>query len=205
MRRLVVLTLAILALTATLAGTAPAATNALGCGEQRLEQPFLRFLDPLFYVRAPGGDYETGAAGWQLSGGARVTSGNEPFFISGGGSNSLYLPGGSSATSPATCVSLLHPTVRFVANGQLLAGLKVEMLFTGLLGHPMALEILPGVVGTGAWAPSLPLIHAGSLLPATSLDGLATDVRFRFTPRRGLLSTPAWRIDDLYVDPYKLF
>ena len=205
MRRLGVLTLAILALTATFAGTSSAAGDTLGCGDQKHEQPFLQFLDPLSYVRAPGGDFETGAAGWQLAGGARVVSGNEPFYVSGGGSNSLYLPGGSSATSPATCVSVLHPTLRFVAQGQLLATLKVEILFTGLLGQPMALELLPGVTGTGGWGPSLPLAHLGSVLPATSLDGLTADVRFRFTPRRLLLSAPAWRIDDVYVDPFKLF
>lgn len=205
MRRLAVLTLAILALTATSSGTASAAGNALTCGDQTYEQPFMRFLDPLFYVRAPGGDFETGAAGWQLSGGARVTPGNEPFFISGGGSNSLYLPAGSSATSPEMCVGVLHPTLRFVAQSQLLATLKVEILFTGLLGQPLALEVLPGVVGTGGWAPSLPLVYLGSVLPATSLGGLTADVRFRFTPRRLLFSAPAWRIDDVYVDPFKLF
>ena len=207
MRRFTVLTLAVLALTASFAGSAPAAsTDILGCGEQELEQPFLRFLDPLSYVLAPGGDFESGAAGWQLSGGARVVSGNEPFKVRGFGSNALYLPRGSSAVSPATCVGLLHPTLRFFVqkSGGLLANLKVEMLFTGLLGQQMSIELLPGVAGGSAWAPTAPQVTLGSLLPILSLDGLTADVRFRFTPRSVLFSSADFRIDDVYVDPYKL-
>ena len=209
MRRFTVLTLAVMALTASFAGSAPAAsTDILGCGEQELEQPFLRFLDPMSYVLAPGGDFESGAAGWQLAGGARVVSGNEPFNVrgSGSGSNALYLPRGSSAVSPATCVGLLHPTLRFFVqrNGGLLASLKVEMLYTGLLGRQMSVELLPGVLGSSAWAPTLPQVTLGSLLPILSLDGLTADVRFRFTPRSLLFSSADFRIDDVYVDPFKL-
>jgi hypothetical protein len=78
------------------------------------------------------------------------------------------------------------------------------MVFTGLFGRQMAIELLPGAVGTGGWLPTLPLVHAGSVLPATALNGLTADVQFRFTPRRLLFSAPAWRIDDVYVDPYRL-
>lgn len=177
--------------------------GGLGCDGQEYVQPFVRFLDPLQYVLIPGGDFETGAAGWTLSGGARVVAGNTPFSIRGGAS-SLYLPGGSSAVSPEICVGLLHPTLRFFADGRLLSSLKVEMLFSGLLGEQMAVEIPPGAAGTGSFAPTLPLPHLGSVLPATSLDGLSADVRFRFTPRPLLFSAPAWRIDDVYVDPFSL-
>lgn len=207
MRRFTVLTLAVMALAAGVTGGASAGSSSvLGCGEQELEQPFLRFLDPLSYVLAPGGDFETGAAGWQLSGGARVVAGNEPFKVRGFGSNALYLPRGSSAVSPATCVGLLHPTLRFFVqrSGGLLASLKVEMLYTGLLGQQASIELLPGVAGGSSWAPTQPLATLGSVLPILSLDGVSADVRFRFTPRSVLFSSADFRIDDVYVDPFKL-
>jgi hypothetical protein len=48
-------------------------------------------------------------------GGATVVSGNESFNLSGPGSHSLYLPSGSSATSPAMCVETLDVFARYVA------------------------------------------------------------------------------------------
>ena len=58
--------------------------------------------DPISYTLVPGGDFESGAAGWKLTGGASRHVGNEPgFYLRGAGDNrSLYLPAGSSATSP---------------------------------------------------------------------------------------------------------
>jgi hypothetical protein len=38
-----------------------------------------------------------------------------------------------------------------------------------------------------------------------SLDGLTTQVRFRFTPTSLLLGSGKWRIDDVYVDPLKVW
>ncbi len=193
---------------ATAAPAAEARSNGVaGCGEQRLEQPFVQFLDPLTYVLVPNGGLESGATGWTLSGGARVVSGNEPYAVSGPGASSLYLPKGSSAVPPPTCVGLLDPTLRFFVRKDSplsLASLEVEILFTGLLGLPTSLELLPGVTGTSAWLPTLPQVTLGSVLPATSLDGLTATVRFRFTPRSVLFSSSSFRIDDVYVDPFKL-
>ena len=52
--------------------------------------------------------------GWQLTGGAAVTSGSSPHAVIGEAhANSLSLPAGSSATSPEMCVDLSYPTFRF--------------------------------------------------------------------------------------------
>ena len=193
------------AVAATLAAATPARAgdgSLLGCGDTST-QPFLRFLDPLPYTLAPDGGFESGAAGWTLSGGARVVSGNEPFGLSAG-ARSLSLPERSSATSPPMCVGLVLPIVRFAATGgELLGSLKVEVLYPNVFGGRSSIELLPGAQPSGSrWAPTLPLLQLGGLVNALTLNGLTTDVQFRFTPR-GLLGGGNWRIDSVYVDPWK--
>lgn len=204
-RRLAVLAIALCALLATTASRADAGDGSLlGCGH-KATNPFLRFIDPLPYTLAPDGGFEGGAAGWKLSGGAKVVSGNESFALSGPGTKSLQLPGGSSATSPRMCVGLLLPVVRFVyQGGALLSTLKVEAVWNDRSGAERSIVLLPGVLlPSGSWAPTLPLLQLGGLLNALTLNGLTTEMSFRFTPQRGLLGSGTWKIDDIYVDPWK--
>src|SRR3954453_2805958 len=98
----------LVALAAVLTTAAPKAHASLlssltaPCDGQTMERPFTRWLDLFQYTLVPGGNFESNAAGWTLTGGAQVVSGNESFNVSGG-SHSLSLPAGSSATSPAMC------------------------------------------------------------------------------------------------------
>jgi hypothetical protein len=180
---------------------ARAATLVGGCSDQ-LAQPFLPWLDPAYYVLAPDGGLEGHASGWTLRGGAKVVDRNEPFFVrSAADRRSLYLPAGSSATTPAMCAGLEHPTLRmFVANrGALLSTLKVEVLFEGPLGLVQSLPMAPVAAGP-SWQPTAPLLvvaNATALPIAT--DG-TTEVAFRFTPQG---ASAAWSVDDVYVDPFK--
>jgi hypothetical protein len=172
-------------------------SSATNCATETVEQPFLRWADAASYSLAPGGNFEAGAAGWALRGAAAVKSGNEPFYAHAAGeSSSLALPAGSSATSPAVCVSVGHPTLRlFVRNGgSFLSALKVDVLFESSTGQVLSAPI--AVVTGGAWAPSLPLPIVANLLPL--LPNEQTAVAFRFTPVLG----GDWRIDDVYVDPW---
>src|SRR5687768_6467811 len=88
---------------AALAAAAPAeagilVASAKGCEPKPASQVFLRWLDPLRYEQAPGGNAES-AASWTLSGGARIVSGNEPWKVGGSrDAHSLQLPRGSRAT-----------------------------------------------------------------------------------------------------------
>src|SRR5579884_1980918 len=94
---------------AMLAALAPAAhANLLSavlpgtCGSQPESQPFAGFGDTNLYTPVPGGSFEVGTPSWALWNGAQVVSGNESYNVAGG-SRSLRLPAGSSATSPALC------------------------------------------------------------------------------------------------------
>jgi hypothetical protein len=163
----------------------------------------MRWLDPLPYTLAPDGGFENGAAGWSLSRGAKVVAGNEPFALSGPGSRSLYLPAGSSATSPPMCVGLLLPIVRFVSSGGgLLTYLQVEALYTDAGGRQRSVLLLPGALPSRNWQPTLPMLQLAGLLNTLTLNGVTTEMSFRFTPK-GLFGGGNWRIDDIYVDPWK--
>jgi hypothetical protein len=193
MTMLLRMTVAVLGAAFFAAAAAPVAQADLltGCAPGPSEREFLPWLDIARYV--PVGDHglEAGGQGWNLDG-AAVVAGNEPWRVGGRhDSRALALPAGSTATTPPMCVGLEHPTVRFFARGTGLLAVEV------IADSPLGRTVLPiGVaVGTGTWAPSLPLVMAANAL--SLLPGDATQARFRFTPVTG-----SWQVDDVYVDPY---
>jgi hypothetical protein len=185
-----------------LTGSANAGLLGGACGDRPFSKPFLRWLDPMNYTLAPGGNFEPGARGWTLKGGAAVVTGNEPWKVSGAGSRSLYLPSGSTAMTPPICVETLDPTVRYFAKNRgivALSSLVVEVVLLDSSGRPVL--ALPAGVHTGfsTWHPSLPGV---ALLNLTAiLNGGKANVAFRFRPV-GLGAK--WQIDDVYVDPLKM-
>ena len=190
---------------AAFASTANAALlteSATSCDDGPITQPFARFGDNANYKLLPGGSFEYGTPAWQLSGGAKIVSGNETYKVGGSThSRSLSLPGGSAAVSPFTCVGLGEPTLRLFAKRNsallgLVSTLNVQIQVKTSLGLSLWLPVLPGDLGGSSWHPtaSMPLI--ANILPLSSTD--KTPVRFRFTPLLG-----SWQIDDVYVDPYR--
>src|SRR3954471_10957551 len=130
---------------AVFAFAAPAAHAAC---EGTPSKPFAGYLDFANYVPAPGGDFEGGPA-WSLNGAS---------VVAGSGDHSLSIPRGASATSPAFCGGVDHPTIRFFAKGGGLLGLlHVSVNYTdgaGILrSQPLGL-VLP----SANWQPSLPLV-----------------------------------------------
>ncbi len=174
-------------------GAAPASAGlGLAC-PSATSNPFARWSDNANYVFAPDGGFESGANGWALSG-ARVVSGNEPFYVhSSSDKVSLSLPAGASATSPPMCISLFSSKMRFVAHGAYGSKVKVQIIYRGLLSS--VLGILDGgtySVGS-SWTPSPQIGMLGGLLPL-----LTSSVSFRFTAVGGAVG-----IDDVYLDPMK--
>ena len=185
---------------ATLAIGASAA-NAGVLVASAVSKTVLPWLDLADYSALAGGNFESGAAGWSTNGPASVVNGNESFSVGGSGdTKSLALNNNSSATSPAVCVGLEHPTLRFFAKRRstgLLASLstlQVQALVELVDGTVIPLPI--GVVANpGMWQPTLPMTILGNLLPL--LPGEHTPVAFRFTAVGG-----DWSVDDVWVDPY---
>ena len=174
--------------------------SATGCDNPALSQPFRPWLDPMSYGLARGGSFESGSAGWQLSGGARIVSGNEPWRVNrSSDSRSLLLPSGSSATTPTVCVGLGEPTLRFFTrrNSGLLSTLAVQVQTETSLGLVLSTPV-GADLGLGGWHPTLPMPMLTNLLPL--LPGQRTPVRFKITPLLG----GSWQVDDVYVDPMRM-
>lgn len=159
-------------------------------------QAFERWGDQSNYMLMPGGSFESGTPDWSLGGGAKVVPGNEPFYLhSRTDRRSLYLPNGSSASTPTMCFATGDWHLRFVIVSQSQqAQLRVAVTVNSLLG---VVSILDGgtVSSDGSWSPSptvsLLLTNVGSLLTTKA-------VSFRFTASDG-----ASQIDDVYLDPWK--
>lgn len=197
--RLALATIALLAAIAVAIHPGSAGAAATGSCTGSADNVFLPWLDPGQYMLAPGGDFET-AGGWKLSGGAKVVSGNEPWRVHGTKDRrSLSLPAGASATTPTMCVGVADPTLRlFAAGGSLTSGLKVEAIYKTALGtFTQPVMWLPG---GGDWAPTPVLPFLANATGLLSLDGLTSNVQFRFT----VTGRSGWAIDDVYVDPWKI-
>jgi hypothetical protein len=191
-----VVAVAALAATPSVASAGTFAASATSCSGATFEKPFKRWLDPANYVLAPDGAVEGPLSGWTLRGGAAKVAGNETAFIHGTRDrSSLSLPRGSSATTRAMCVGVLYPTMRFMASASLGSVMAVSAVLENPLGGTLTIPV--GVVaGIGSWQPTLPILVGANLL-ATLGNGRAA-VAFTFTPVTG-----SWRVDDLYVDPYR--
>jgi hypothetical protein len=168
-------------------------TSATDCNDGALTQPFARYGDDAKYKNV--GTFEDGTAGWTLTGGAKVVSGNETAHVSGpGDAHSLSLPAGSTATTPPVCVGLAEPTLRFFAkrDSGLLSSVVVTVHVQTSLGVWVTLPL--GVDLGGAWHPSGKMLILANLLPLLPPD--RTAVKFTFAPLLG-----SYQIDDVYVDP----
>jgi predicted membrane-bound spermidine synthase len=167
---------------ATLAGT------SVPCANRVLSTPFAAWGDSASYFPVAGGSFESGAAGWTLTGGASLKTGGEP-FLAGSSGDALDLPSGSTATAPGTCIDLSSPTVRAFMVG------KGSVTVSAIVGS--ATFVIGTINPSSSWAPTPVFINTSNLLSVLSTTGTVTTL-FRFTATSGDV-----RIDDVYVDPYR--
>jgi hypothetical protein len=187
----------LVALMAAFSFGATGASAATGSCPGTFVYPFASFGDTNPYLPVPGGDFE-GSSAWTFSGGAAIGSGNESFFVHGKtDSHSLSLPAGSSATTPASCVTLVTPTLRFFAvGGKGKSVLNVDAIVT-VAGQTVT-QTVARIPASSSWAPTPTIFFYANLAALSSAD-LTTTVKFRFWPS----DKTAWKIDDLYLDPRK--
>src|SRR3954447_6481036 len=137
------------ALFAALPGSASAGVlvaSAPNCDNGANSQPFAQWGDDNNYFLAPGGGFETGAAGWSLGSGSGVVGDQEPWRGAGdNGSHALVVGAGRSVVSPTMCVGIEHPTMRFFAHrsGGGLLGAASTLVVTARGGASL------GLVGAG--------------------------------------------------------
>jgi hypothetical protein len=195
--------LVLVVMAAAIAGAASSATPSaqaglLSCMDD-VEYPFAAWGDHAKYTLAPNGSLELGSTGWSFTGGARVVGENNSLRP---GANSIHLPAGSSATSPAACVKLADPASRFFLRntGSARGQLRVELQYKTLLGLLPLRATLGYVTAGGEWQPSPKYGHLlANLLATLRLNrGLAAMLQFKFT---AVGSGSSFQVDDLYVDP----
>ena len=158
--------------------------------------PFAQFGDGGSYCSPRNNGFESGAAGWTLSGGAAVVADNEPWFVNGPGRNALDLPPGASAASSPMPISLLDPYIRLFAHGSAADGaLRVQVIFRGLTGN------LTGILDGAALSPSdyAGWEPSGDIASLLALPLGTTSAQVVVT---SLASGGDWQIDDVFVDPW---
>jgi hypothetical protein len=170
------------------------------CPGRQTSAPFAPWGDDTSYTTIAGGTFESGATDWTFSGAAIVTDNERSYVNSPDDTHSLALPAGAQAWSPSTCVDLGENTIRlFVkstgdSDSTLHIQASVEDPLTGLVlstGYD-----INGGSGTRRWSPTDQIVIP-NLLGGVLHTGRLSLV---FTTR----GAPAtWKIDDVYVDPFK--
>jgi hypothetical protein len=168
------------------------------CGYGDPAQIFSPWGDPALYALAPQGDLSPSDE-WTLDKEAAVAVGGDPFS---GALQSLELAKGAEAVSPAMCVNLDNPTIRFFArdvggNGK--SNLKVDVLYEDFDGHVKHLTVARLHLGT-EWQPSVIVPMYMNVLALASPDDI-TAVAFNFKAE-GLQKDETLSISSLYVDPF---
>ena len=169
------------------------------CGYGEPGAYFAAWGDSAVYALAPQGDLAA-TDDWTLNKQATVVAGGDPFD---GAGYSLQLAKDAQAATPAMCVNLDNPTIRFFVrdlggNGK--ANLKVDVLYENIDGHVKRLTIARLKAGAD-WTPSVAVPIYMNMLAAASPNNL-TAVAFQFKAE-GLQKDETLSISSLYVDPFQ--
>jgi hypothetical protein len=188
-----------------LAETVDPGTSVAGeasCSAPALFNPLTGFKDRRHYFLAPSGDFEDPALpGWQLAGGAALTTSGSNAGITGESqTSSLLLAPGASATSPEMCVDLEYPSFRFFAS-QLAADtdaeLAVDVIYPGLSRNNVRQARKFRLKAKDGWTLSDDVkLEPQRLGKVAGWRKIA--VRFRVKPGT---KPAAYRIDDVLIDP----
>jgi hypothetical protein len=175
------------------------------CTAPQIASPFSTLGDDRDYVLAPGGSFEDKTLdGWQVAK-SRQDGDHSSFRLNYAGDNkhSLRVPAGGSAVSPAMCVDLHYPTLRFMAKPESNRGtLKIEV------AYPDSPDPVFHEAGEVDATPNKKWGLTSDIPVYPERGGAAPGMRrvaLRFTSTASDGETPGdWKIDDLYVDPKRL-
>jgi hypothetical protein len=175
------------------------------CKAPRLFNPLVAFKDTRDYFIAPAGDFEDPSLpGWQLTGGAEVTSGGSAHAVTGAGqASSLSLPPGSSATSPEMCVDLNYPSFRFFASqfeAETDSDLAIDVIYPSLAKDNVREAKKFRLKAKDGWRLSDDIKLDPQRLGKRS-GWRRVAIRFRVEPGK---KSSAYRVDDVLIDPRRL-
>jgi hypothetical protein len=172
---------------------AGAATAMAYCSTSTGSQVFAPLLDTRYYVPVPGGTFEAGTPSWTLTGGAATVTADDPFDIGGRAeTTALQVPGGAVATSPALCMDVTMPTMRYTVRADR-AGAVLKLMESQDGGSWQTVASYTSS-GTSWAAPSYDLTGP---LKMSTLTKNTSNVAFRLVATGGTFT-----VDDVYVDPF---
>lgn len=168
---------------------APAAGSP--CPDRVFSTVFSAFNDRALYTLAPDGDFEAGAAGWELADGAAVVDASSSIQLGAAlGAKSLELADGASVVSPEICVEHGFPSFRFAKRSADGGVLRVAVLY----GNGRKAKKAGRVKAGADWRVSRKVSLAQGRFHVKR--GQSASVQLKFTASGGSV-----RIDDVYVDP----
>ena len=153
-------------------------------------QVFAPWGDLSWYAPIQGSSFESGSSGWSLTGKARLVSGDTNPLLRIPGNTAVEIPGGAVAKSPAVCVDATTPSMRFFVRRVAGSG---SLTVTATLSGDKMVTTVTRIGATAAWAPS-PVI----VFPDWGLT-TALKAEFAFVADPGTV----YRIDDVYIDPFR--
>jgi hypothetical protein len=171
-----------------LAGALPGAAMAAECAVQPTSKAFAEFGDQNDYYLAPGGAFET--LTWASVGYVDLSLDNDPFELAPGIRSAKL--NANEAVSASFCVDRTMPHLRFVAKGSY-GQLEATVRTTTNGVTNTSTTTLSDADHDDVWAPSANVgLHTGGI-PAGD----------RGTTTLTLRSTGLWRVDNVFVDPYR--
>ncbi len=153
------------------------------------------------YILMQNGGFEHDRNGVVTKGGARVVAGNETFFArSSADRYALAMPPRSSVTLHAKCVSMLRPIIRFFVlnSGNPEAKLRVSVSYRDKRGVKRTVP-LAELSGESTWQPSPALVFGNPRAALATQSNGNIWVTITAVGEGG-----EFRIDDVFIDPYKL-
>jgi hypothetical protein len=164
--------------------------------------PFLPWLDIAAYAPAPDGGFEAAAKGWTLDD-ATVVAGNEPWKVGGADdAASLKIPRGRLGHEPDVLRRPGAPDGPVLRKARRWLGAVDPPGRRPVRGRARQDALPPDRrrrAERRVGQPSLPMLLVANLLPL--LPGQHTPVALRFVPQGG----GSWRVDDVYIDPFRRF
>jgi hypothetical protein len=174
-------------------GVALPAQAVEACTTRTLSQPFTAWDDTNNYFPVTSGTFESGTSGWSIGPGVSTVAENEPWKVAGG-SSSLRIPAGSSASTAEMCLTAEEDSVRFFykspGSGQYL---QVTIKATNTVQHNTYITSFTLKTGLFAGWQLTPRIPLPDVRGTTGTENVVITLAAN--------GSAAWQIDDVFVDP----
>lgn len=185
-----------------LGGSASAWGTAVPCTTRSEAKVFSLWNDDRSYFRAPDGGFESPLSEWRLGNGAAIVSDNQPWKLAANDSRALQLGPNATAEGRTMCTGAGEEYARFfvrdpgVINARLRIDVTVRSRYTGLSITMTSYEWSQGVAG---WRVAEPV-----WVPDMRFDNQYQEVTMVIV-NDSPYASGTWKVDDVYVDPFKSY